>query len=130
AAARSREFDCVFYQVPKDLLETAGVRVHKVPRGIELDRKLEFFGVDIKLADFDRLPETQTHVSRFAMKFKLAARDTRQIEAVVDEMSLQIQIAPRACPRSPISSGTARLRREALEARDQARARAAQRRAT
>ena len=57
-------------------MELTGVRVHKVPRGSELHRELEFFGVDIKLTDFDRLPDRYMHMSFFAMKLKLAARHT------------------------------------------------------
>ena len=55
---RGRELDSVLDQVPEDLLESAGIGVHKVPPGIELDRELEFFGVDLRLADSNCLPET------------------------------------------------------------------------
>ena len=62
---RGREFDSVLDQIPKDLLEPAGIPVHQVPRGVELERELESFAVDLRLADSDRLLETQVHIDRF-----------------------------------------------------------------
>src|SRR5207248_6117865 len=90
-APAHRKFDGVLDQIPKDLLETASIPVYKVPGGIELNCELEFFGVDIRLTDPDCPPETQMRISRFAMKLELAARHAREVEEVVDEMSLQIK---------------------------------------
>src|SRR5437764_2703308 len=41
-STRGRELDSILDQVPEDLLEPAGISIHKVPRRIELDRELEF----------------------------------------------------------------------------------------
>src|SRR5438874_10093487 len=96
APAHGRKFDGVLDQIPKDLLKTAGVRVHKVPRSIELNRELEFFGVDIRLTNCDRLAETQMHISRLAMKLELAARHAGEIEEAADALSLQIEAGRHA----------------------------------
>src|SRR5437660_1058702 len=126
APAHGREFNGVFDEIPKDLLETASIPVNKVPRGIELNCELEFSGVDIRLTDPDCLPETQMRISRFAMKLELAARHACEVEEVVDEMSLQIKIATHECERGQIFCRASRFRGEVFKKRDQRRKRGAQ----
>ena len=66
------------------------------------------------------------HISRFAMKLELAARHAREVEEVVDEMSLQIKIATHECERGQIFWRASRFRGEVFEKRDQRRKRGAQ----
>ena len=66
------------------------------------------------------------HISRFAMKMELAARHAREIEEVVDEVSLQIKVATHECERGQIFCRASRFCGEVFEKCDQRCKRGAQ----
>src|ERR1700730_15431180 len=119
-------FDSVLDQVPKDLLEPAGISVRKMPRRGGREHELESFAIDLRPAYSNRLPETQVHIDCFPTQFELPAGYACDVEEIIDEMRFQIESAAHDCECAQILGRAVLVGGEIFKKRNQWRERGAQ----
>ena len=79
------EFERVFEQVPKDLLQPRGIDVRVIPRRFELEIDAHLFAQPVAADDLGRVIEELVNVGGHRRDAQLAAADAREVEQVIDE---------------------------------------------
>src|ERR1700676_675690 len=74
------EFNGVLDEIPKDLLQPAGIAFNEMPCGGGFERELKSFTVNLRLTNSNRLLETQMDIDPNATQLELAAGYACDIE--------------------------------------------------
>src|SRR4030095_3822871 len=93
-AAGGSKFNRVLDDVPKNLLQAGGIGPAMMFFGREIQLNLDLLFVQIAGRNSERVIERSVHVDGIVAQLEFAVGDAGEIQEIVDEQSLELDIAP------------------------------------